>query len=75
MKATDLIDEIGGTANVAAECGVSLAAVSNWRNEGIPGYRLDFLRLKFPAVLGALKNADIQPVAKGRRRPALDTRN
>lgn len=40
-----LIDELGGTVEVARLCQVSSQAVSKWRNDGIPQARLMYLRL------------------------------
>jgi hypothetical protein len=50
MSASDseLIDNMGGTAEVAALCDVSMAAVSQWRLSGIPKARRMFLRLARP---------------------------
>jgi hypothetical protein len=47
-----IIDALGGTAKVAALCEVSPAAVSQWRENGIPKSRLMFLRLARPEVFG-----------------------
>lgn len=47
---SELIDKAGGTAKVAALCKVSMAAVSQWRDAGIPKARLMFLRLAMPDV-------------------------
>lgn len=41
---------MGGTAKVAALCKVSMAAVSQWRDDGIPDARRMYLELKFPHV-------------------------
>lgn len=40
-----LIDELGGTVQVARLCQVSSQAVSKWRSNGIPPARLMYLRL------------------------------
>ena len=47
---SELIDKAGGTAKVAALCDVSMAAVSQWRESGIPRARLMYLRLAMPDV-------------------------
>jgi len=58
-----LIDQMGGTSVVARECTgsatrpISKAAVSKWRRTGIPSARLDYLRVKFPAVFAPQKAA------------------
>lgn len=48
--AVRIIDDLGGTAEVARLCNTSMAAVSQWKKNGIPEYRLDFLRLARPVV-------------------------
>ena len=45
-----IIDELGGTYAAAKLCEVSAAAVSQWRQEGIPAARLMFLKLARPDV-------------------------
>lgn len=49
-----VIDALGGTAEVARLCRINMAAVSQWKENGIPGYRLDFLRLARPDVFDGL---------------------
>jgi len=49
-EACRVIDALGGTGEVARLCEVSPAAVSQWRKEGIPKPRLQFLRLARPHV-------------------------
>lgn len=44
------IDALGGTAAVAELCNVNMQAVSQWRRNGIPGARLQYLRLLRPDV-------------------------
>jgi hypothetical protein len=56
---SELIDKAGGTAKVAALCDVSMAAVSQWRESGIPKARLMFLRLARPDVF--TDEADVPP--------------
>jgi hypothetical protein len=50
MNASQIIDALGGTAKVATLCEVSMAAVSQWREDGIPKPRLMYLRLARPEV-------------------------
>lgn len=50
MNDSQRIDAMGGTAKVAALCKVSMAAVSQWRDDGIPDARRMYLELKFPHV-------------------------
>lgn len=52
MDPSKIIDELGGTAKVADLCEVSMAAVSQWRVDGIPKPRLMYLRLARPDVFG-----------------------
>ena len=44
-----LIDQLGGTTQVAKKCGISTAAVSQWRRDGINRVRLTFLRSRYPS--------------------------
>jgi hypothetical protein len=50
MNPSQIIDALGGTAKVARLCEVEPAAVSQWRNDGIPNARLMFLKLARPDV-------------------------
>lgn len=43
-----IIDALGGTAEVARLCEVSSQAVSQWRSNGIPRAQLRFLRVVRP---------------------------
>jgi DNA-binding transcriptional regulator YdaS (Cro superfamily) len=43
MSDNEIIQTLGGTTKVAKLCGVTLAAVSQWRNNGIPQDKLIFL--------------------------------
>ena len=43
-----VIDRLGGTTAVAHLCRTRPQAVSQWRRYGIPGARLDYLRLLRP---------------------------
>lgn len=45
MKQTEIIERLGGTKAVAALCGVTLGAVSQWKRSGIPEARLMYLKL------------------------------
>jgi hypothetical protein len=53
--AVRVIDALDGTAAVARLCKTSMAAVSQWKENGIPEYRLDFLRLARPDVFEGLE--------------------
>jgi hypothetical protein len=48
------IDLLGGTSATAKLCKISDAAVSQWKENGIPDYRIDFLRLARPSVFDEL---------------------
>ena len=48
MNDSDLIDKLGGTAEVAKLCEVSPAAVSQWRTDGIPRARRMFIKVIRP---------------------------
>lgn len=45
---SSLIDALGGTGRVAALCGLTPGAVSQWRTKGIPKAWREFLRLARP---------------------------
>lgn len=47
---SDLIDAYGGTSKVAALCGLTTGAVSQWRTNGIPKAWKEVLRLAKPKV-------------------------
>lgn len=53
MNANQIIDALGGSAEVARLCKVTVGAVSQWRHDGIPDARLMFLQLARPDVFGA----------------------
>lgn len=62
MKQTEIIEQLGGTKSVAALCGVTLGAVSQWKRSGIPAARLMYLELARPDVdWGYLRGTDCQP--------------
>ena len=48
---SELIDALGGTNKVATVCDVKPSAVSQWRDEGIPDARRQFLELRYPGVV------------------------
>ena len=50
--ASELIDALGGTAATAKLCRVKPPSVSQWRKQGIPGARRQFLELVRPDVFG-----------------------
>lgn len=50
LDASEVIDELGGTAETARLCEVSPAAVSQWRLNGMPKSQLKYLRLAKPEI-------------------------
>ena len=50
MNPNEIIDALGGTAETARICDVSMASVSEWRHKGIPKARLMYLELLRPDV-------------------------
>ena len=50
MDATQIIDALGGTFEVAKLCQVKPPSVSEWRKEGIPPARLMYLKVIRPDV-------------------------
>lgn len=50
----EIIDALGGTSEVARLCKIQPASVSEWRRQGIPSARLQFLELARPAVFEKL---------------------
>lgn len=58
--ANTVIDRLGGTTAVAKLCECKPPSVHEWRMNGIPKYRLQFLRLARPEAfegLGSEKQA------------------
>jgi hypothetical protein len=52
--ANTVIDRLGGTTAVAKLCECKPPSVHQWRTDGIPKYRLQFLRLARPDVFADL---------------------
>ena len=55
MNATEIIQRLGGPANTARLCEVTIQAVSQWQANGIPKARLKFLELARPDVFKAVE--------------------
>lgn len=55
MDANKIIDALGGTAAVAKLCKVKPPSVSEWRTNGIPDARLQFLEVVRPDVFPKIK--------------------
>lgn len=49
-KSGEIIDQLGGTVEVARMFNVTKGAVSQWRDNGIPEARLMYLKLAKPEV-------------------------
>jgi len=67
MNDTEIIDALGGTAAVAALCDVKQPSVSQWRTDGIPKARRQFLELLRPDLF---KAPEPQAAQKKRKRAA-----
>lgn len=50
MNATEIIRKLGGPARAAVLFEISIQAVSQWQQNGIPKARLQYLRLARPDV-------------------------
>lgn len=61
MNSSKIIDDLGGTSKVATLCEVSMAAVSQWREDGIPKARLMFLRAVRPEVFIEPEPQEVPP--------------
>ena len=55
----EVIANLGGTSEVALQCKVSSAAVSQWKKNGIPCAQIRFLRERFKN-LPVMKNESIR---------------
>lgn len=53
-----VIANLGGTSATAKLCKTSMAAISQWKENGIPDYRLDFLKLARPDVFQGLEEVE-----------------
>ncbi|HIE0125281.1 TPA: hypothetical protein ACXI73_000333 [Stenotrophomonas maltophilia] len=57
LTASEIIDRLGGTTEVARICRIKPPSVSEWRTSGIPPARRQFLELLRPEVFGGSSNA------------------
>lgn len=48
-----IIDALGGTKAVAVLFRIKPPSVSGWRKKGIPGARMDYIRLAYPNLFDA----------------------
>lgn len=53
--ANTIIDRLGGTTAVAKLCECQPPSVHQWRIDGIPKYRIQFLRLARPEVFEGIE--------------------
>lgn len=67
---SSLIDALGGTGAVAALCGLTAGAVSQWRGKGIPRAWREFLRLARPWAFEAWERRQGTKGDAGRQEPA-----
>lgn len=61
--ANAVIDRLGGTSAVARICECKPPSVHEWRVNGIPKARLQFLRLAFPEAFEGLEPKPVDQVA------------
>lgn len=59
--ASAVIDRLGGTSAVAKICDIKPPSVHEWRLNGIPKARLQFLRLAYPDAFDGLETPGAQP--------------
>lgn len=64
LHAVQVIDALGGTAEVARLCEVRMPSVSDWKREGIPHARMMFLRAQCKDQLAGI---DLQAATAVRR--------
>jgi hypothetical protein len=63
--ANQIIDQLGGTAQVSRMFGLSMPSVSKWRHNGIPATHIRFLRVvRRKALAGLDLDAATAPKAK-----------
>lgn len=58
--ASRLIDQLGGTSEVAALCDIKPPSVSEWRVKGIPKARLKFFKLLRPDLFAEGSGEPVQ---------------
>lgn len=66
--AEKIIDALGGTSEVARICNIRAPSVSEWRRNGIPQARLQFLELLRPDVFNEVRKG----VEPARRSPVAE---
>jgi len=58
MNSIQIIEALGGVAETARLCDISMAAVSQWKENGIPKTQLKFLKLAKPEVFPVPKKSN-----------------
>ncbi len=61
--ANTVIDRLGGTSAVAKICDIKPPSVHEWRENGIPKARQQFLRLAYPHAFEGLDTPQPEPAA------------
>ena len=56
-----VIEALGGTTKLAREFGIQHPSVSNWKRDGIPEDRLQFIQLKYKRVPAVQDTLDFHP--------------
>lgn len=64
IHAAQVIEKLGGTAEVSRLFGLSMPSVSDWKNDGIPPARMMYLRL---AKKRDLKGIDLDAATAKKR--------
>ena len=64
LHAVQVIDALGGTAEVARICKVRMPSVSDWKRDGIPSARVMFLSV---AYVAKLQGMDLKAATAARR--------
>ena len=65
MNDSDIIDRLGGTNEVARLCHVKPPSVSEWRQNGIPAARRQFLKLLKPDAFAQVPPGAVGSAADG----------
>ena len=57
----EIIEEIGGAARIADLCNITVSAVGQWKHNGIPAARRQFLQLLYPDAFGLRRRPVVPP--------------
>lgn len=66
LTASEIIDRLGGTTEVARICRIKPPSVSEWRASGIPPARRQFLELLRPEAFAGSRVAAVQQLVDSR---------